>query len=155
MAFWMSKMAILHVVSWHFRISTIFNFSDFGPFKKYFRIICRVPDENWPKYVYHVFQTFFFYFDLTLTSRPWMIFTWNTPTESLGSYLEVPKTWSMLLYRLIFILYGRSAWQNQIRQIVKHFELGLTCDVIVDHKVNNSSFPSTSFPDLSNAVWIL
>ena len=46
----------------------------------------------------------------------------------------------------------RRARQNQIRQIVKHFDFDLTCDNIGDPEVNNISFPSTKFPDLSNAV---
>ena len=42
--------------------------------------------------------------------------------------------------------------KNQILKIVKHFDFGMTCDVISDLEVNNIRFPSTNFPDLSNAV---
>ena len=60
--------------------------------------------------------------------------------ESLGSYLEVPQTPSMLLYWLIFILYQRSARQNQRHQIVKHFDFDLTYDVIGDPGVTALGF---------------
>ena len=80
-----------------------------------------------------------------------MTLTLNMLTESLGSYLEVSQIRSMLLY-LLSILYGRSTRQNKIRQIVKHFEFDLICDVIGDPEVNNIWFSSTNFPDLSSAV---
>ena len=63
---------------------------------------------------------------------------------------SVPDT-IQVVYSLLFILYGRSARQNQVHQIVKHFDFDLNCDVIGDPKVNNVRFPSTAFPDLSNA----
>ena len=51
----------------------------------------------------------------------------------------------MSLYRLIFIWYGSSARQNQILQIVKHFDIDLTCNVIGDPEVKNIRFSPQIF----------
>ena len=42
--------------------------------------------------------------------------------------------------------------KNQVRQIVEHFDFDWTCDVIGEPEIDNVRFPSTSSPDLSNAV---
>ena len=75
--------------------------------------------------------------------------------EGLGRYLEVSQIRYMPFYCFVSISYDSSAQQNQVFQIVKHFEFDLTCDVMSDPEVNNIRFPATQFPDLSNAVWSL
>ena len=55
-----------------------------------------------------------------------------------------------LLMRLLSAFCGGKALNGN----VKHFVFDLTCDVIGDPDVVNVSFPSTSFPGLSNRFWI-
>ena len=45
-----------------------------------------------------------------------------------------------------------SSRQNQVRQIVKHFDFDLTCVAIGELEVSNARSPSIGFPALSNAV---
>ena len=90
-----------------------------GPFLSFF-------DGKLPQKLYHAAQTLNLQFDLSLTSWPWMILTLSMLIESLGWYLEVSQTRSML-YCLFSIWHGCSARQNPMQQIVKHFGFDLTC----------------------------
>ena len=144
-----------HAVPCNFCIFPILKICPIWAILKVFYGLFAFLTKKWPENMYHAAQTPNFKFDLSLTSWPWMTLTFNMLTESLGWYLEVSQTRSMSLYWLISISYGSSVRQNQIHQIVKHFDFDLTCDVISDPEVNNIRFTSTNSPDLSNAIWIL
>ena len=113
--------------------------SDLGRSKSVLGSFFFVLDENWPKNMHNAAQTLHFQFNVSLISWTWMTLTLNMLTESLGWYFEVSQIPSMLFYRLIFIWCGCSAPQNQICQIVKHFDYDQICDVISDPEVAHAS----------------
>ena len=117
--------------------SRLSNFVWSGSFKKCFRVIYHVLEENWPKNTCHAPKHKFFNL------------TFPCPRD-----LEWPWHWIYSPW-LITILYGHSVQQNQICQIVKHFDFDLACDIISDPEVNNIIFSWSKFPDLLNAIGIL
>ena len=82
---------------------------------------------------------------------PRMILTLNLFTESLGWYLSVSLTRSMLFYRLLSIWYGFSVRQKPDTPNHQTCDFDLSCDVIDDPEVNIVEFSSINFPNLSNA----
>ena len=63
--------------------------------------------------------------------------------RKLGLMLRsVPHTIRVVVLTYFCLILRCSAQQNQIRQIVKHFDFGLTCIVIGEPEVSNVRFPS-------------
>ena len=137
-----SKTIIFHANRWELFSFPIFKFCPIGAFKKYSRVIFRVPDDNWPKtFITPPKHKIFIW---AFTSWPWMTLILNMFTESFRWHVEVSQKRSTL-FCVISIWYDCNARQNQIRQIVKHFHFDLAFDVIGDSEVNSFRFPSTHF----------
>ena len=154
LVFWRSKSPLftlfpaISVSSWSSE------FVRFGPFKNCSRAIFRFLDEKLAQKHVSCLQnpkfSVWHYLDLVTLNDLDLEYA-----HRKLRMIKLSQTRSMLLYWLISISYGSSVRQNQILQIVKHFDIDLTCDIISDPEVNNTRFPSTNVPDLSSAFWIL
>ena len=59
---------------------------------------------------------------------------------------------SWLVYASVMYIFAAKAVILGIAEMGQHFDFDLTCDVIGEAEVNETWFPATNLPEISNAV---